>query len=125
MKVFYSQELQAVTMAGITTVNKAQFHRIYAIARGKAMERRNIYSAFRGTGLIPYSLPKLLETAGVEPRPATPPDRPISSMPAATPQSIDQLNGTAGQWGQCANIGCQLGRQKVVKAAAKTWWPRN
>lgn len=60
LATYHGQETDRFTRNGVRRLTKAEWVQIYTKARVKALTQQNIFSAWRGAGLIPLNRQKVL-----------------------------------------------------------------
>jgi hypothetical protein len=94
LKRAYGQEIQKQITLSINHINKDEFLTIYSSVRTEALNKKNIQSGFRATGLAPYNPEQVLSRLNTQMKTPTPPGSSHSSQASwitATPHNIRQV----------------------------------
>jgi len=82
LATYHAQETDHLTRTGVRCLSKAEWVQIYATARSKALTKKNILSAWRGAGLIPFNRHKVLQhLPSYRSSSSTPPPPPLPALP--------------------------------------------
>jgi hypothetical protein len=60
LKAAYREQVERMDRGGINTIGKQHFTYLYSPAREKALTKRNILAAWRGSGLFPFNPDRVL-----------------------------------------------------------------
>ncbi|KAF2790796.1 DDE-domain-containing protein, partial [Melanomma pulvis-pyrius CBS 109.77] len=90
LKAAYRDEVERMERGGVGTIGKQHFTYLYSPARERALTKRNIIAAWRGSGLFPFNPNRVLADM---PRPTKPPaELTILTLPTpTTPVSSEGL----------------------------------
>jgi hypothetical protein len=140
LKRAYGQEVQKQMALGINHIDKDEFLTIYPSVRTTALNKGNIQSAFKATGLVPYDPEQVLSRLNAQMTTPTPPGTSHSSQASwatATPHNIRQVElqtekikgymrhytqGSSSPTNRALNQlvkGCQMAMQSAALLAAE------
>jgi hypothetical protein len=91
LKRAYSREVEALIQDHINHITKLEFLPAFKVAFTRAFTTANIYSAFRGAGLIPLKLDVVLSKLDVQLRTPTPPTLVEAIWEARTLSNVREL----------------------------------
>jgi hypothetical protein len=80
LKRAYRQEIQKQIALSINHIDKNEFLTIYSRVRTAALSKKNVQSAFRATGLVPYDPEQVLSRLNTQMKTPTPPGTSHSSQ---------------------------------------------